>query len=420
MKYKKYKLNNYNLYTVKTDRFKTINIKINIRVKSEKEDEKYYPMLWRMLSRTSKYHSSIKEINRACVKIYDPSYSIKVMESGKEDILLLSASFINEKYTENGMNEESIKFLLPFIFEPKIINNAFDEEIFKNEKETLIDNYKEIKDHPRKYVSGKIEYLLESRGYKTYSLEELIEETKKITSKELYEFYLKVMSKGKLDIFVCGNIDPEEMKNIFEKHINFKGERKGKINHIVNPKASKKIKIVEEESHNIQTNLAIGCKTIDLTTYERNYVLSAYSHILGGSMNSLLHQTVREKNSLCYYIYSNYTLLEGTLKIYTGIDYKDFNKVYDLIKKEMDNIIKGNFNHKLIDNYKQIYLSSLKSIEDYENDTIGNYISEIFIGTDNIENKRKNVEKLTKEDIMNLAKKIQIDTVFVLKGDEHE
>lgn len=421
MKHKKYDLGNYSLYTIFTDRFKTINLKVNIRIKWQRENDKYMPMLWRMLIRTSKKYDSLKEINRACAEIYDPYFSMRVLESGTKSILSLSASFINEKYTEKGMNEKNIKFFLPFLFEPKIINNGFDREIFEKEKEKLINSYKEIKDYPRDYVRGQIEYYMENREYREYSLEEIIEETEKLTSEELYAFYKEVMKNGMLDIFISGNIDFEKTKKIFENNIKFKGKKEEKVNHLINHKMiNKEIKKIEEESHNIQTNVAIGYKITNMTKFEREYVLSIYSWILGGGMNSLLHREVREKNSLCYYIYTVRDKIESTLKIFTGIDYKDYDKVYDLINKQINKIKKGSFSSKMIDNVKKLYISSLKSIEDYEDDFIGSYISEIYTGSDSIEKRKENIEKVTKEDLMKFAKKVHLDTIFILKGDENE
>ena len=421
MKYKKYDLDNYNLYTIYTDRFKTINFRVNIRVKYEKECDKYFPMLWRMLVRTSSKYDSLKEINKACAEVYDPYFSVRSIESGGEIVLSLSGSFINEKYTESGMNEENIKFLIPFLFDPKIINDGFDSHIFDLEKEKLINRYKSINDYPRDYVGAMIEYYMNSRGFQEYSIDEIIEETKKVTARELYNFYLKVMAEGVLDVFVCGNIEFDEIKDIFEKNISFMGRRSDEICHIIEQKSfNKEIKKIVDDSKNVQSNLAIGCKIINMTDFERNYVLTVYSWILGGGMNSLLHQTVRERNSLCYYIYTIKDKLRGILKIFSGIDYKDYDKVLDLIKNEMKNISKGNFSNELLDNVKKIYLSSLKSIEDYQDDLIGNFISEVYLNDDDLSLKREKIERVSKEDLMELSKKIHIDTVYLLKGDSDE
>ena len=107
--------------------------------------------------------------------------------------------------------------------------------------------------------------------------------------------------------------------------------------------------MIIEPSSNAQSNLIVGCKLLDLNDFERKYVFVLYSWILGGGMNSLLTQTVREKNSLCYYIYAVRQNLFDTMKIYAGIDGEDFEKTYELIRKEMDNMKKGNFSSELFE-----------------------------------------------------------------------
>ena len=134
-------------------------------------------------------------------------------------------------------------------------------------------------------------------------------------------------------------------------------------------------------------------------------------------MNSLLNQTVREKNSLCYYIYAVRQNLFESLKIYAGIDGKDFDKTYELILDEMENMRKGKFSSELFEGVKEIYYNSLIKIEDSQSDLVGNFISEVFAGNDNVEMRRKQMEKVTKEDVMNFASKVHVDTVFLLKGE---
>ena len=421
MEYEKFDMDNYSLYTLKTSRFKTISLRVNIRIKDDVMCDKYLPMLWRMLINTSSKYDSIKEINRACAKVYDPYFGVKTIASGSESIISLSASFTNEKYTEKGMNEKSIKFLLPFLFEPKVIDGGFDNEIFEIQKAKLIDSYKSIKDYPRNYADAKLEELMISRDYKVLSLDEVIEETSALTNKELYEYYEKIMCEGKLDIFVCGNINPLKIKKIFEYNVIFKGNRKGKIDHIINQTTyNKDVNVVIEESNNVQSNLIVGCKALDITDFERNYVFILYSWILGGGMNSLLHTEVREKNSLCYYIYTVRDILRGVMKIVSGINASDFDRVYELIELQMKNICDGNFSSEILENVKNLYYNSLISIEDYQSDMTSNFVGSVYIGSDDIDVRRKMMEKVTKEDVMRFAKKVHIDTVFLLKGDNNE
>ena len=417
MTYTDYDMNGFNLHVIKTNRFKTISYNINIRFDDEKDTERYMGMLSRLLIQTSSHFDSLRDINVFCASIYDPSYNIKILSSGAQDILTLSASFANEKYTEIGMNEANFKFLTSFIFEPKIVDNGFDREVFEIQKEKLLEYYRTMKDRPQDYASGRLSEEMKTRKYDVMRLNEFIQSIESLTAEDLYDFYKKIMKEGTLDIFVCGDVDPIEIKNIFSKLIKFKGSKK-KINHLIKQDSyNKKEKIIIEPSLNTQSNLVIGCKLMDLTDFERKYVFVLYSWILGGGMNSLLTQTVREKNSLCYYIYAARQNLFETMKIYAGINGSDFEKTYDLVKKEMKNMEEGNFPLELLEGVKEIYYNSLIKIEDSQSEVTGNYTSELFVDNDRIDERKKQMEKVTKEDVMNLAKKVHIDTVYLLKGE---
>ena len=78
---------------------------------------------------------------------------------------------------------------------------------------------------------------------------------------------------------------------------------------------------------------------------------------------------------------------------------------------------KGNFTDELFEGVKEIYYNSLIKIEDSQSDLVGNFTSEVFVHNDDIETRKKQMAKVTKDDIINLAKKVHIDTVFLLKGE---
>lgn len=418
MEYLNYDMDNYDLHVIKTDRFKTIFYSVNIRFDDERETERYTSLLSRLLIQTNKHYDSLRDINAYCASIYDPSYDIRVLVSGGENILCLTASFANEKYTEKGMNEQNFKFLSDFIFEPKIVDDGFDRDVFETQKEKLLEYYRTLKDNSQNYAGSRLSEEMKTRKYDVMKLDELIQRVSSLTAVELYEFYKKVMSEGKLDIFVCGDVDGNEIRDIINRTIKFNGLKRDNINHLVKQKDyNKKENIVIESSNNTQSNLIVGCKLINLTEFERKYVFVLYSWILGGGMNSLLTQTVREKNSLCYYIYANRQNLFETMKIYAGINAQDFDKTYALIKEEMSNMEKGKFSSDLFNGVKEIYYNSLVKIEDSQKDLVTSYTSELFIGNDSPDIRKKEMEKVTKEDVMNLAKKVYIDTVYLLKGD---
>ena len=417
MKYYDYDMDGFKLHVIKTNRFKTVFYSINIRFEDNKDSEIYTSLISRMLIQTSSKFNSLREINTYCASIYDPSYNIRVLDSGSENILRLTSSFANEKYTEKGMLLKNLEFLTSFIFEPKIVDGGFDKEMFDIQKEKLLEYYKSMKDNPKEYAKGRLAEEMQIKKYKVLKLDDLISGISNLSEVELYNFYQSIMSKGCLDIFICGDVDEKEVKEIFSKLIKFKGTHK-KINHLVKQHDFKDMpKIVVDKTNNTQSNLIIGFKLDNLSDFERNYVFVLYSWILGGGMSSLLSQTVREKYSLCYYIYAVRQNLFETMKIYAGIDGVNFEKTCNLIQDELENMENGNFSLELFEGVKEIYYNSLIRIEDSQDDLVASYASEIFINNDSISDRKKNMSKVTKEDVMNLAKKVHVDTIYLLKGE---
>ena len=417
MKYYDYDMDGFKLHVIKTNRFKTVFYSINIRFEDNKDSEIYTSLLSRMLIQTRSKFNILREINTFCASIYDPSYNIRVLDSGSENILRLTSSFANEKYTEKGMLLKNLEFLTSFIFEPKIVDGGFDKEMFDIQKEKLLEYYKSMKDYPKDYAKSRLAEEMQIKKYKVLKLDDLISGISNLSEVELYNFYQSIMSKGCLDIFICGDVDEKEVKKIFSKLIKFKGTHK-KINHLVKQHDFKDMpNIVVDKTNNTQSNLIIGFKLDNLSDFERNYVFVLYSWILGGGMSSLLSQTVREKYSLCYYIYAVRQNLFETMKIYAGIDGVNFEKTCNLIQDELENMENGNFSLELFEGVKEIYYNSLIRIEDSQDDLVASYASEIFINNDSISDRKKNMSKVTKEDVMNLAKKVHVDTIYLLKGE---
>ena len=92
---------------------------------------------------------------------------------------------------------------------------------------------------------------------------------------------------------------------------------------------------------------------------ERKYVILVYNEILGGSSNSLLFNNVREKNSYAYYVNSNQKAYDNILMIYSGIQPGNSDNVLKLIRKTLQNINKGNFDEKVLENAKETIIASL-------------------------------------------------------------
>lgn len=417
MKYKKYENKAYNLHIINTDKFKTIMIKINFKKKIDKMDMTYLNFLTKILLQSSKNYPTKKRIEIACEDLYSLSIASSNTVSGNYAITTFQAFFLNEKFTEKSMNEKTIKFLLDTIFNPNIKDDNFENfDLIKNIVKEEIDS---LKDDSSRYSSERLfEEIDEFPYYSSVGNSEYLE---KITSKSLYKYYLDMLKKDSIDIFVIGDVNNSEIKKLMEDNFKVNTLKKEKPIHFIEYKKFRnRAKLVKEELPLEQAKLKIGFKLDKLNNFEKQYVMKGYTFILGGSPNSKLFKDVREKNSLCYSINASHKPVSNLMVISAGINEKDYKKALNLIKKEIKQMQKGNFTDEDLQAVKVTYMNSLKDLEDSQSNILNLYESHEYLNFDLIEERKKEIEKITKQDIIKLSKKIHLDTIYLLGGNDEE
>lgn len=421
MKYVKKVLGSYNLHMLKTDRFKTITIDLIFRKKVNKEEITKRNFLADMLTFSSKNYPTRRKMATKQQDLYACEVDFSCYRLGNYYNTDISLLCLNEKYTEKGMLNETIKYLSDIIFNPNVTNNSFDSTSFDIIKNNTTKQIQSIKEDTRKYSLVK---MLENMGpNEKYSLHGFgyLEDLEKINEENLYEYYKEFIRTSGLDIFIIGDIDFKEIEEIFKNNFRFDIYHKKDNDFIIeHQKIKKRSRIVVEDYPASQAKLSIGCKIKGLTDFERNYALTIFNMILGGSSESKLFRNVREKNSLCYYINSNSNKIDNLLFITSGITKSNLKKVVSLIKKQLSDIKKGKITDEEIEKAKVKYISLVEEMYDYPSQIISYYYASEILNSDLPEERKKMVEKVTKEDIISVSNKIYIDTIYLLGGEEDE
>ena len=113
--------------------------------------------------------------------------------------------------------------------------------------------------------------------------------------------------------------------------------------------------------------------------------------------------------------------MDHLLIIKAGIDQENFEKAVRLVQEQMKDMEKGEFTDDDLEKAKQAYLTSLEEMEDSPRALIEANIAKNLLGLEDISSRGEQVRKVSKEDIQRVAKKVKMDTIFLLKGGtEHE
>ena len=414
MEYTCYNMNAYNLHVINTDKFKTITIDVSFRRKIKKEEITIRNLLKELIVNSSCNYPTERSLIIQTEKLYDLKLLSSTYRVGSYSILSFKTRFLNEVYTEEGMNEESIKFLLDLIFKPRL-----DNDVLKCKKK-IEKSILSLNDNKIKYALLKLLETTEDMPY-SYNNYGYKDDLDKITDDDIKNYYNSVISDDIVDVFVVGNVDGSEIKRIFKEYFKVSTFHKNELSLLV-PELSRVRKIREfNEYDNVnQTQLTLLCNLSDITDYERKYVLPVYGEFLGGSSNSILFDTIREKNSYAYYVNALVKPYDNVMMIYSGIQKGNEKEVLKLIEKSLSGVSKGKFDLEKLESSKKTLISAIEGSLDNPVSIINNYYARVLVNALDVNEKIENIKKVNKEDIISVSKKISIHTQFLLEASDEK
>lgn len=420
MEYKVYNCNSYRIHTIKTDKFKNCSMEIMFRNKLVKEEITANNMLVDMLMHSSKKYPKRRDVAIELENLYSASLRGFSTRLGNSIMLSFVLDFLNPKYCEEGYLNDVLSMPFEMLLNPNISDNEeFDQRSFNIIKNRIKSDIESLKENAAKYAIRRSLSNMDDSSPSSYYMVGYMDDLESITPISLWDVYNNVLSNYVCDIYVIGNLDMEEVVSIIKKKFINRTIKQDKKELYVDNKLRKKYIDIEETGKYEQDSFVMIYNLDDLDTRERNFVIHLYNIILGsGGLTSKLYKYLREENSLCYNVSSMYQKYDNLLMIYSGIDAKDKDLCIKLVNKAMDEMINGEFSLDDLENAIKTVISSIKMSEDTQGGIINNYL---FHDLDNLplyEERIKEFKKVTKEDIMNVAKKVKLNTIYILKGEE--
>ena len=425
MKYRKISSRTYNLHIIRTKKFKTITIQMNFKAKTEKKEITYRNLLINILCEACKKYKTKRQMEIATEDLYDLTYQATNYLSGKYNVMCFDVTFLNDIYTEPGNFEKSVDFLFEIIFNPLLetshVGSKFERNTFDLAYKNLEDSIRTSKENPNYYAQIRTLELMSPNSVHSYRNCGYIEDLCEITPVKLYEYYVNMLKKDIVDIFVIGDIEESRVRKIIAEKVNIRTIKKKSESHFSSMKRTRLLpKTVKEKKNISQSRLVMGYKLDKTTDFEKKYVLNVLSYILGGAPDSKLFKEVREKNSLCYSISSSGIALSNILIVKAGISKENFKKTVNLVKKAVKSIAQGSFTKDDIMRAKITYMSTIKELEDNPQNLLSMYTGIEYLNSDDIENRIKKISRVSKKNITKLASKLHLDVVYLLEGDQSE
>ena len=411
------------IHKIETNQFKTNLYAVFLATPLKRENVTKDALIAAVLRRGTKNIISQDKISKELEEMYGASFDCGIEKTGDNHIIKFYLEALNEEFLpeKEELTQKCINILLDIVTNPFVENNGFKQEYVDGEKENLKQIINGKIDNKARYSLDRcVEEIFKGEPYGLYKYG-YVEDLEKITPQNLYEYYKELIKNCKIDIYYSGIFDNDNTEKIIEKRLQENNIEPRNAKYVINNEMTEKkqkseTKTVEEIMDVTQGKLVLGLQ-IDDNNKNSRFAASVYNAILGGGANSKLFQNVREKNSLAYTASSSYIRTKNVILVHCGIDIDKYEKALETIKEQIEDMKKGNFTDKDIEDAKKLIISSVKSISaEQDTEITYDYGQELSNEHTTIKDYQQNIEQVKREQIVDIANKININTIYFLKN----
>ena len=310
--------------------------------------------------------------------------------------------------------KKHLNFLAEVLTNPNTVEGAFDQKTVENEKRSLKQRIHSVYDDKMRYSNVRlIQEMCKDETYALY-VHGNLEEVDAITEQNLYDYYKRALAEDELDLYVVGDVDNDEVTK-FVSHLFQLEERKPSTIDRRTIHKKEEVQEIKEVQDVKQGKLNIGYRTNVYFGDEDYYALQVFNGIYGGFSHSKLFINVREKASLAYYVASRLESHKGLMFVMSGIDNKNYEQAVSIIKEQMKAMGSGDFTEEEMSQTKAVIKNQYLETIDTARGTVEIMYHNIVAGKKiSFEDLISKIDIVTKEEIMKVAAKIELDTIYFL------
>ena len=399
---------------VKDSRFKTMKISANIVVPLSAETASANALLCGVLSRSTAAYPNFTKLS----SLYGAELNVNIRKAGDNQVLTISASGLDDRYTLDGdsVAKELSLLLCGVIFEPNLQNGAFVESEVEQERRQLLDVIDSEFNDKRIYANSQLIRCMcqnEIFGVDRYGTAEKIKEA---TPQSLYDTWQNLLNTAVFEVIYIGDSEPDKAVQVFKSAFE-KTERTPvkAVTEVV--RTAGEPKRIVEEMNVAQSKLVMGFRAGVALPDKEVAASMLMCAILGGTAHSKLFCNVREKQSLCYYCASRYDKMKGLVFIDSGVEGENIEKAEKGILKEIEDMKNGEITDFEISATKMAVINAYQTSNDTVSGIEGWYSAQLFDESfKSIEEMSALINGVTKDEVIAAAQKLTLDTVYVLKN----
>lgn len=410
------------LVVIPADRFKTNEIKISFCLPLDEKTASSNAVAINLMSRACADYPDMLAINKKLALLYGADLHAGVNKSGENQVLSLTISSLNDRFSLGGkISTECVELLLSLVFNPRLDDNGdfFDDDISR-EQRIIIEKLESEENEKRIYALRKLEQIMFDGEPYSINAYGSIDSAKAVTKADVKSAWTSMLSNAKVQLTIVGEIDENEIADtLAEAFVGVVREYNEPVKAIMKP-ARDEVNTVTERIDVKQGKLVLGYRVNLEPTDELTDAMRSFCDTFGGGPYSKLFANVREKMSLCYYCSARYDRRKSAIIIQCGCEEENMDKAIAEIQNQLNEIRNGNFTEEMT--ASKISISdSINSVNDDSVTLMEWYAAQISDAK--IKSTAQTVScnnAVSFDDIKACSNLVALDTVFKLCGNKED
>lgn len=417
-----YTLGRLNVHTVLTDKYKTNTFILMVKAPLEEENVSMRALLPQLLQNGTKTHPSRQQLREKLDQMYGATFTTDVQKRGEHHVIMLRLEVANERYVSENVSlfKDALLLLSEIVLQPNMEKDLFLQPVVHNEKRSLIQRIHSIYDDKMRYANVRLtEEMCKGEPYALTAYGS-VEQIEAITPEQISAYYEDMLQTNDFDLYIVGDFNEEAAISFTTNAFSSLKEKKKHLpSHKNTTKTIENVNVVYEEQEINQGKLHIGFRTYTTFKDDDYIALQLFNGLFGGFSHSKLFLNVREKESLAYYAASRLESHKGLMIVMAGIEFEQYERALSIIKEQFEAMKNGQFTEKEIDQTKAMIKNQLLETADVARGFVElSYHQIVSEHSRPISDWLAQIDEVTKEAIVQVANKIQLDTVYFLKGEE--
>ena len=411
------------LTALQTDKFKTGCLSATLLTQLDRETAAENAVLPYVLRRGTASLGDMRAISARLDGLYGASVEPRVRKLGEIQAVGFLSDFPEDRYLPESGELESMTALLGELWlRPNTRGGLLLPDYVESERDKLLERLESQRNDRRSWALRR---LIENMcAYEPYAVSSLggSDEAEDLHYVKLSKKYRSLLASSPMELFYCGSRRGEEVADLIRNAMLLlpRAEIDLDLGTDVRMNAVESSpRYFTEEMDITQGNLALGYRLGSCMEDPNEPAIRVFNAVFGGCATSKLFTNVRERLSLCYYASSSVDMLKGILTVSSGIDFDKYEPALAEINAQLDTVRRGEITDAELSGAKKAVANALRQYPDSPLGLEDFYLRQAVQGLDaSPDDMAALVEDVTAEEVTAIARGVELDAVFFLKGED--